>query len=75
MATDWICVIIPFSIVVGTQMRNLQKMSIICVLGLGVLASIAACFRVPYLKYYDTTQYPGDFLCKLQTQDCLIKYP
>ncbi|KAJ0116871.1 hypothetical protein J7T55_010022 [Diaporthe amygdali] len=65
LATDWIFATIPFFIVAGMQMRRRQKVSVICVLGLGILASISACIRVPFLKYYDTTEYPENFLYHL----------
>lgn len=65
MATDWTCAIIPWFIVSDLQMSRRRKASIMVILGLGVLASIATCVRMPYLKYYDTTKYPDNFLRKL----------
>lgn len=65
LVTDWICVIIPCIIVAAAHMRLHQKVLISGVLGLGVVASISACFRVPYLRYIDATAYPEDILCKL----------
>lgn len=65
LATDWALVLIPSIIVAVTRMRRHQKVLITAVLGFGVLASISACLRVPYLRYTDTTNYPDDFLCKL----------
>ncbi|KAI1046654.1 hypothetical protein LB505_011183 [Fusarium chuoi] len=56
MATDWACAIIPFFIVAGLQMSRRRKISVIAILGLGVSASIATCIRMPYLKYYDTSE-------------------
>ncbi|KAL0935525.1 uncharacterized protein CTRU02_210116 [Colletotrichum truncatum] len=63
MATDWICATIPFFIVAGLHMPRRQKVSVICILGLGVFASIATCIRMPYLKYYDTAKYPTEIAC------------
>lgn len=64
MATDWVCASIPFIIVTGLQMSRRKKISVICILGLGVFASIATCVRMPYLKYYDTEKYPTEIACK-----------
>ncbi|KAG8169535.1 hypothetical protein KVR01_000280 [Diaporthe batatas] len=60
MVTDWVCAGVPFVIVAGLQMSRRKKVSVICILGLGVFASVATCVRMPYLKYYDTTKYPTD---------------
>ncbi|KAH8763606.1 hypothetical protein F5883DRAFT_676241 [Diaporthe sp. PMI_573] len=60
MVTDWVCAGIPFVIVAGLQMSRRKKVSVICILGLGVFASVATCVRMPYLKYYDTTKYPTE---------------
>lgn len=65
LVTDWICVIIPCIIVAAAHMRRHQKVLISGVLGVGVLASISACFRMPYLRYIDDTIYPKDILCEL----------
>ncbi|OLN95218.1 hypothetical protein CCHL11_08126 [Colletotrichum chlorophyti] len=63
MVTDWACATIPFFIVAGLQMTRRKKVSVICILGLGVFASIATCVRMPYLKYYDTAKYPTEIAC------------
>ncbi|KAG6354386.1 hypothetical protein INS49_004403 [Diaporthe citri] len=60
MATDWVCAAIPFIIVAGLQMSRRKKVSVICILGLGIFASVATCVRMPYLKYYDTEKYPTE---------------
>lgn len=65
MATDWACAIIPFFIVAGLQMSRRHKVSVLLILGLGVLASIATCVRLPYLKYYDTAAYPAETMYHL----------
>lgn len=64
MVTDWVCAGVPFVIVAGLQMSRRKKVSVICILGLGVFASVATCVRMPYLKYYDTTTYPTDIACE-----------
>ncbi|KAH6967571.1 hypothetical protein BKA56DRAFT_497580 [Ilyonectria sp. MPI-CAGE-AT-0026] len=60
MATDWACATIPFLIVAQLQMSRRRKVSVICILGLGIFASVATCIRMPYLKYYDTARYPTE---------------
>ncbi|POS72773.1 hypothetical protein DHEL01_v208833 [Diaporthe helianthi] len=60
MVTDWVCAGVPFVIVAGLQMSRRKKVSVICILGLGIFASVATCVRMPYLKYYDTTKYPTE---------------
>ncbi|KAM0425288.1 hypothetical protein ACHAPT_009344 [Fusarium lateritium] len=60
MVTDWACATIPFFIVAELQMSRRRKVSVICILGLGVFASVATCIRMPYLKYYDTAKYPTE---------------
>lgn len=64
MCTDWACAVIPFFIVAGLQMSLRKKVSVIVILGLGVVASICTVIRLPYLKYYDTAMYPTETLCK-----------
>lgn len=64
MATDWVCTIIPFFIVAGLQMKRRQKISVVLIIGLGIFASIATVLHMPYLKYYDTSKYPTELMCK-----------
>lgn len=45
-------------------MRRHQKVLITTVLGFGIVASVSACFRIPYLRYTDMNRYPDDILCK-----------
>lgn len=47
-------------------MPRRTKITIVFILGLGILASIATIVRLPYLRYYDTIKYPNNFLCKLK---------
>ena len=63
--TDWAFALIPCYIVSKLQMPRRRKLSVICILGLGILASIATLIRMPYLRYYDTDKYPHEFLCTL----------
>lgn len=53
----------PWFIVARLQMSRRKKVSVMIILGLGILASIATCVRMPYLKYYDTAAYPDNLLC------------
>lgn len=77
MATDWACALVPFFVVAGLQMSRRKKVSVLCILGLGVFASIATCFRMPFLKYYDTAKHPTETLCEFTSQplqgNCLIR--
>lgn len=74
MATDWVCAGIPFIIVAGLQMSRRKKVSVICILGLGIFASVATCVRMPYLKYYDTTKYPTEIACKCDTHSPIVLF-
>jgi hypothetical protein len=64
MVTDWAFSLIPFVIVANLQLSRRKKVSVICILGLGVFASVATCVRMPYLQYYDVEKYPTETLCK-----------
>lgn len=64
VVTDWTCAITPFFIVRDLQMQRRVKISVICVLGLGVFASFAAMMRIVFYQYVDTRNYPDDELCK-----------
>ncbi|KAF1923839.1 uncharacterized protein M421DRAFT_302964 [Didymella exigua CBS 183.55] len=60
--TDWVSAFVPCYIVSKLQMPRRTKITIVFILGLGILASIATIIRLPYLKYYNTAKYPKDFL-------------
>ncbi|KAL7624934.1 hypothetical protein AAE478_004148 [Parahypoxylon ruwenzoriense] len=60
--TDWVSAIVPFFVVKDLQMSKRKKVSLLAVLMLGILASVASLIRMPYYKYYDTVAYPDDFL-------------
>ncbi|KAH9904942.1 hypothetical protein F4778DRAFT_731248 [Xylariomycetidae sp. FL2044] len=62
MATDWVCAGIPVFVVAQLQMPRRQKYSAMVLLGIGLLASIATCIRMPYLRYYDHSKYTTEFL-------------
>lgn len=64
MASDWACALIPFAVVAKLQMDRRKKISVVCILGLGIFASIATCVRMPFLKYYNTDKYPTELLCR-----------
>lgn len=65
LATDWIFVFIPSIIVAAAHTRRRQKVLMAGVLGLGAVASVSACFRVPFLRFIDISEYPEDYLCEL----------
>lgn len=67
--TDWTCAITPFFIVRDLQMARRVKISVICVLGLGVIASFAAMMRLAFYHWIDTKIYPDDELCKTSPQE------
>lgn len=64
VVTDWVCAIVPFFVVKDLQMPKRKKISLLAVLMLGVLASIASLIRMPYYKYYDQVAYPNNYFCK-----------
>lgn len=59
MCTDWVSAILPVFIVLPLQMPMRRKMLVAGVLGLGVIASIAAVARLPV--YASTTS--ANYLC------------
>ncbi|KAI2609402.1 uncharacterized protein GGS25DRAFT_484517 [Hypoxylon fragiforme] len=61
VVTDWVCAIVPFFVVKDLQMPKRKKISLLAVLMLGVLASIASLIRMPYYKYYDQVAYPNNY--------------
>ncbi|KAL6354296.1 hypothetical protein LRP88_11622 [Fusarium phalaenopsidis] len=60
VASDWTCAITPFFIVYSLQMPKRVKISVAAILGLGVVASIAALMRIVSYKYIDIRVYPKD---------------
>lgn len=63
IVTDWVSAIVPFFIVKDLQMSRRKKISLLAVLMLGILASVASLVRMPYYKYYDQVAYPNDYFC------------
>ncbi|KAH7139778.1 hypothetical protein B0J13DRAFT_447691 [Dactylonectria estremocensis] len=62
VVSDWACAITPFFIVWSLQMHRRTKISVVGVLSLGVLASIAALMRIVSYKYIDISKYPDDYM-------------
>ncbi|KAK9415875.1 hypothetical protein SUNI508_10004 [Seiridium unicorne] len=62
LITDVISAAIPWFVVARLQMPRRRKISVMIILGLGILASVATCFRMPFLKYFDTSKYPHNYL-------------
>ncbi|RYP22904.1 hypothetical protein DL767_008952 [Monosporascus sp. MG133] len=62
VATDWTCAITPFFVIKGLQMKRRVKISVICILGLGIFASVAALARIIMYPYMDPKKYPDDEL-------------
>lgn len=61
IVTDWLCALLPLAILKGLQIPKRNKISILCLLGLGGFASIATMLRIPYFKYYTIQE---DYLCR-----------
>ncbi|XEV04983.1 hypothetical protein FSHL1_010270 [Fusarium sambucinum] len=62
VASDWACALTPFFIVYSLQMTRRSKIAVVGILGLGVLASIAALMRIISYKYIDIRKYPKDHM-------------
>ncbi|KAM5367390.1 hypothetical protein ACJZ2D_010035 [Fusarium nematophilum] len=62
VASDWTCAITPFFIVYSLQMPKRAKIAVVGVLGLGIVASVAALMRIVSYKYIDVRNYPKDHL-------------
>lgn len=75
MVTDWICAFVPFFIVARLQMSRRKKVSVVCILGLGIFASVATCVRIPYARYYDVKKYPTETACKWHSTSPLPSPP
>ncbi|RYP39456.1 hypothetical protein DL767_002190 [Monosporascus sp. MG133] len=56
IATDLACAVIPYLIVRNLEMPSRSKYSIIIILGIGALASVACVVRIPYLSYFTKTE-------------------
>ena len=66
VASDWACATTPFFVVWKLQMTRRSKVAVVAVLGLGVLASVAALMRIVSYKYIDIRKYPDNHYGKLQ---------
>lgn len=62
VATDWVVAITPFFIVRNLQMNRRKKISVCAILGLGVLASLAAIMRIAMYPQTDERYHPKDNL-------------
>ncbi|KAK8015969.1 hypothetical protein PG991_008857 [Apiospora marii] len=56
--TDWACAIIPAFVIHGLKMSKNLKITLMCILALGALASISTIVRLPYLQFYNV---PTDY--------------
>lgn len=65
MLSDWVSALLPFWIIKNLAMPRRTKFSLIAILGLGIMASIAALARMVFYKYWDKAAYPTGYLCKL----------
>ncbi|KAI5918154.1 hypothetical protein F4810DRAFT_726281 [Camillea tinctor] len=62
MLSDWVSALLPFFVISNLQMPRRSKIALICILGLGIMASIAAFVRMLFYKYWDKTVYPDNYL-------------
>ncbi|KAI0593535.1 hypothetical protein F4775DRAFT_577476 [Biscogniauxia sp. FL1348] len=62
MLSDWVSALLPFFVISNLQMPRRSKIALICILGLGIMASIAAFARMLFYKYWDKTLYPENYL-------------
>ncbi|EKJ75857.1 hypothetical protein FPSE_04037 [Fusarium pseudograminearum CS3096] len=62
VASDWACAMTPFFIVYSLQMPTRSKLAVVGILGLGLLASIAALMRMISYKYIEIRKYPHDHM-------------
>jgi hypothetical protein len=74
VASDWACATTPFFIVYSLQMTRRSKVAVVAVLGLGVLASIAALMRIISYQYIDIRKYPRDHMGKLPRDTWIAQY-
>lgn len=63
IVTDLFCSIVPWFLIRRLQLSPRVRYSILCVLGLGVLASIGSAMRIPYLSAYSAND---NILCEFQ---------
>lgn len=66
VTTDWTCAIIPCIIVRGLNIPKGQKLLIMSILSLGVVASAASIGRIPYLHAYGSEV---NRLCKFHSHE------
>ncbi|KAM0812006.1 hypothetical protein AB5N19_14323 [Seiridium cardinale] len=62
LITDVISAAIPWFVVARLQMPRRRKISVMIILGLGIVASVAICVRMPFLQYFNTSKYPHNYL-------------
>ncbi|KAI1490500.1 hypothetical protein F5X96DRAFT_635799 [Biscogniauxia mediterranea] len=62
MLSDWVSALLPFFVISNLQMPRRSKIALICILGLGIMASIAAFVRMLFYKYWDKTVHPENYL-------------
>ncbi|KAF5018462.1 hypothetical protein F66182_9559 [Fusarium sp. NRRL 66182] len=60
VVSDWTCALTPCFIVYSLQMPRRKKIAVVVVLGLGVLASVAALMRIISYQYLNQKRFPKD---------------
>ncbi|ROV90811.1 hypothetical protein VPNG_09854 [Cytospora leucostoma] len=61
MLSDWVSALLPFFIIKDLAMPRRTKISLIFILGLGIMASIAALTRMVFYKYWNRELYPSNY--------------
>lgn len=56
---DWVLGLLPITLIWTLKMNRRTKISLGCILAIGLLAGIAAIIRIPYIKVLTSSQ---DFL-------------
>lgn len=64
MISDWFSALLPFFIIKNLVMARRTKTGLVCILGMGIMASIAALARMLFYKYWNKTEHPHGYLCK-----------
>ncbi|KAK7736706.1 hypothetical protein SLS53_006916 [Cytospora paraplurivora] len=61
MLSDWVSALLPFFIIKDLAMPRRTKVSLVFILGLGIMASIAAFTRMVFYKYWNKEVYPSNY--------------
>lgn len=65
--SDWVSAILPFFLIKDLVMPRRTKIALICILGLGVMASIAALVRMGYYHHWSDDK---GLMCEYSDSSC-----